>query len=66
MNEWMNDHAQRITTLADYMYQEKREEEDLSTSETALTHPYNDSKTYIEKHKRGLITAIKQYWQHDR
>ena len=31
------------TTLTDYMYQ--REEEDLSVSKTALTHPYNDSKT---------------------
>ena len=28
-----------------YMYQEKREEEDMPASETALTHRYNDSKT---------------------
>ena len=26
-------------------YQEKREEEDLPASKTALPHPYNDSKT---------------------
>ena len=32
-------------TLTDYMYQEKREEEDLSASKTALTHQYNDLKT---------------------
>ena len=28
-----------------HMYQEKREEEDLPASKTALTHPYNDPKT---------------------
>ena len=39
------------------MYQEKQKEEDLPASKTALTHPYNDSK--IEKHERGLITAIR-------
>ena len=33
------------TTLTDYMYQEKREEEDLPASKTALTHQYNGSKT---------------------
>ena len=33
------------TTWTDYMYQEKREEEDLPASKTVLTHPYNDSKT---------------------
>ena len=38
------------------MYQEKTEEEDLLASKTAFTHPYND---YIEKHERGLITAIR-------
>ena len=32
-------------TLTDYMYLEKREEEDLPASKTALTHPYNGSKT---------------------
>ena len=33
------------TTLTDYMYLEKREEEDLPASKTALTHRYNCSKT---------------------
>ena len=33
------------TTWTDYMYQEKKEEEDLPASKTALSHPYNDSKT---------------------
>ena len=33
------------TTLTDYMYQEKREEEDLPASKIALAHRYNDSKT---------------------
>ena len=33
------------TTLTDYMYLEKGEEEDLPASKTPLTHPYNDSKT---------------------
>ena len=42
--------------LTDYMYQEKREEEDLPALKTTLTHRYDD---YIEKHDRGLITAIR-------
>ena len=29
----------------DRLYQEKKEEEDLPALKTALTHPYNDSKT---------------------
>ena len=29
----------------DDVYQEKREKVDLPASKTALTHPYNDSKT---------------------
>ena len=33
------------TTLTAYMYQEKREEEDLPALKTALIHRYNDSKT---------------------
>ena len=33
------------TTWTDYVYQEKKEEEDLPASKTALTHPYNYSKT---------------------
>ena len=32
-------------TLTDYMYQEKKEEEDLPALNTALTHRYNDSRT---------------------
>ena len=44
------------TTLIDYMYQERREEEYLSALKTVLTHRYND---YIEKHEGGLITAVK-------
>ena len=35
------------TTLTDYMYLEKREEEDLPASKTPLTHPYNGSKTTL-------------------
>ena len=31
--------------LTDYMYQERREEEDLSALKTVLKHPYNDSRT---------------------
>ncbi len=33
------------TTLADYMYLERRDEEHLPASKTALTHRYNGSKT---------------------
>ena len=40
------------------MYLEKREEEDLPASKTALTHRYNDTKT-TKKHERRLITAIR-------
>ena len=43
------------TTLADYMYQERRKEEDLPALKIGLTHRYD----YIGKHKGGLITAIK-------
>ena len=32
-------------TLIDYMYQEKKEEEDLPTLKTVFTHKYNDLKT---------------------
>ena len=41
--------------LADYMYQERSEEEDLPALKRALTHQYSDND-YIEKHK-GLITV---------
>ena len=44
------------TMLTDYTYQQKRKEEDLPALKTALTHQYNDS---IQKHDRGLITAIR-------
>ena len=43
-------------TLTDYMYQERRNEEELPAVKKALTHRYND---YIEKHEGGLITAIR-------
>ena len=43
--------------LTDYMFKEKRKEEDLPASKTALTQRYNDSKT--RKHEGGLIAAIK-------
>ena len=33
------------TMLTDYMYREKREEEDLPALKTTLTHRYDDSKT---------------------
>ena len=42
--------------LTDYMFQEKREEEDWPALKTALTHRYNDSKT-VQKYQEGLITA---------
>ena len=45
--------------LTDYMYQEKREEEDLPASKSALTHRDNGSTT-TRKHERGLITAIRK------
>ena len=32
-------------TLTDYMYQEKKELEDLPALKIVLTHRYNDSKT---------------------
>ena len=37
------------TTLTDYMYLEKREEENLPASKIALTHRYIDSKTTLKK-----------------
>ena len=40
--------------LTDYMWQEKREEEDFPGLKIALTHPY---KGYKEKHGAILITA---------
>ena len=46
-------------TLTDYMYQEKRGEEDLPALKTALTDWYKNSKTIYKKHDGGLITAIR-------
>ena len=34
--------------LTDYMYLEKREEDDLPASKTAFTHRYNGSKTALK------------------
>ena len=45
--------------MTDYMFQEKREEEDLPALKTALTHRYNDSKTIYKKHEGGLIRATR-------
>ena len=42
-------------TLTDYMFQEKREEEDLPALKTALTHPYIDSKTIYKNTKKGTL-----------
>ena len=46
------------TTFIDYMYQEKREEEDLPASKTALTS-IQRLEDDIQKHEGGLITAIR-------
>ena len=43
-------------TLTDYMYQERKREEDLPALKTALIQRLED---YIEKHEDGLITAIR-------
>ena len=43
-------------TLTDYMYQERKGDEDSPALKTMLTHRYND---YREKHEGGLITAIR-------
>ena len=49
------------TTLTDYMYQEKREEEDLPASKNwhIIDTSIQRLEDYIEKHERGLITAIR-------
>ena len=39
------------TTLEDYMYQGKREEEDFPALKTALTHRYDESKTALKNTK---------------
>ena len=46
--------------LTDYIFQEKREEEDPPALKTALTYRYNDSKTIYKKHEGGLITATRK------
>ena len=43
------------TTLTDYMFQEKREEEDLPALKTALTQRYNDSKTIYKNTKEDSL-----------
>ena len=37
--------------LTDYMYQEKREEEDLPALKTALTHRYDSNSSTKQRHK---------------
>ena len=41
------------------MHQEKRKEEDSTASKTAFTASIQRLEDYIEKHERGLITAIR-------
>ena len=48
------------------MYQEKREQEDLPASKTALTHRYNDSRIHRKTRKRTVYSHQKRYWQHDK
>ena len=43
------------TTLTDYMYQERREEEDLPALKTAFTHRYNDSRTTEKSTKEDWL-----------
>ena len=43
------------TTLTDYMFKEKREEEDLPELKTPLTHRYNDSKTIYKNTKEDSL-----------
>ena len=42
-------------TLTDYMFKEKREEEDLPALKTALTHRYDDSKTINKSTKEDSL-----------
>ena len=59
------------TTLADYMFQEKSEEEDLPALKTVLTHRYNDSKTIykntmedtLQPSEMIMITQWTTEWQ---
>ena len=47
------------TTLTEYMFQEKREEEDLPSLKTALAHPYNNSKTIYKNTKEDSLQPPK-------
>ena len=44
-NEKTNDYESSGDDVADYIYQEKKEEEDLPALKTVLTHRWNDSRT---------------------
>ena len=41
--------------LTDYMFQEKREEDELTALKTALTHRYNNSKTIYKNTKEDSL-----------
>ena len=59
------------TTLTDYMFQEKRKEEDLLALKTVLTHRYNGSKTIykntmedsLQPSETIMITRWTTEWQ---
>ena len=67
----MNNNNNNNNTLTDYIFQEKREEEDLPALKTTLTHEYNDSKTIYKNTKEDtlqppetiLITWCTTEWQ---
>ena len=52
--------------LTDYMFQEKKEEEDLPALKIALTHQYNDSKTIYKNTKEDSLqppeTKLRARW----
>ena len=52
-------HYIQETTLTDYMYQEKREEEDSASIEDSVDGSVQWLEDYIEKHEGGPITAIR-------
>ena len=45
--------------LTDYMYSERREEENLSVLKTSFDASIQRLEDYIEKHEGGLITATR-------
>ena len=47
------------TMLTDYMFQEKREEEDLPALKDSVDASIQRLEDYIEKHEGGMITAIR-------